>query len=84
MSSIVKKILGDKKDDKVKPDDIVIKEVDLGRTIKLPNGEVIEKQDILQITPDGLIVYVSRDGQIKTSRLFEQKTDENRLNISLV
>lgn len=83
LKKIAEKIAGKPKE--VKKDDIIIKEVDLGKTIKLPNGEVIEKSDIIQITPEGTVIYISSDGSIKTARLVEHaRKIEDNLNISLV
>lgn len=63
--------------------EVIIKELNLGKTIKLPNGEVIEKTDIISITPDGEIIYISSDGTLKTVKLNNHShqitTDKNIL-----
>lgn len=59
-----------KKDKNVKE---AVKVIDLGKTIKLPNGDVIDRNDILQVLSDGTIIYVARDGTVKQIKLEGKK-----------
>lgn len=76
MGEVFRILLGSKKGSKE-----AVQVVDLGRTIRLPNGEEIDTKDILQILQDGTVIYVSKDGSIKRVRLAEEERAEGKVAV---
>lgn len=80
---LLEKLLGGRKREK---EELVIKELKLRKPIKLPNGDVIDREDILQVLSDGTIIYVAQDGSVKQYKAGREQllVESPELNVSVI